>query len=99
MWESLCSTKTQRFVTQITKESVKVKLLRSIPTVNKRGTDIGKGIVLGVQALKDQGICTEGATIFLITDGEDITNTDYVSRVLPILKSAKVFIREIHAIV
>jgi hypothetical protein len=51
-------------------------------------TDIGSGIMRGVSALTDDGINTVGATMFLVTDGEDYEN--YVNRVLPTLLNAKV---------
>ena len=77
-------------VTQITDRSVRDGLIQSVPAMARRGTDIGQGILYGVQAFTDEGLATDGATMFLATDGEDFTKTDYVSRVLPTLLNAKV---------
>ena len=79
-------------VTQITDRAVRDQIIASVPSFLNGGTDIGKGILFGVDALKNEGICTEGAIIYLVTDGGDMTGRDYVSDVLPVLKSAKVFL-------
>ena len=80
-------------VVQITDRSVRDRLIKSVPAMARRGTDIGQGIMRGVQALKEEGISTEGATLILVTDGEHFgTPHNYVDYVLPTLLSAKVFL-------
>lgn len=80
-------------VIQITNRSVRNRLISGVPAMARSGTDIGSGILWGVKALTDECIATEGATIFLGTDGEDMTGEDYVRRVLPTLLEAKVKLR------
>ena len=79
-------------VVQITDRTVRNGLIKSVRPIIKRRTNIGAGILGGVRALKQSGVSTDGAVMFLVTDGKDITGTDYVSGVLPTLLEAKVFI-------
>ena len=77
-------------VVQITDRQIRDRLIRSVPAMARGSTDIGSGILFGIQALRGEGVSTEGATLFLVTDGDN-DYPDYVDRVLPTLKSAKVF--------
>jgi len=77
-------------VVQITNRSVRDSLIRSVPQIARGGTDIGSGLLMGLRALTQENISTEGATIVLVTDGGDTTLRNYVDRVLPSLLNAKV---------
>jgi uncharacterized protein with von Willebrand factor type A (vWA) domain len=75
-------------VVQITDRSVRDSLISKVPQMARGRTDIGSGLLTGLQALTSEGLSTEGATLILVTDGED--GKRYVDRVLPTLLSAKV---------
>ena len=88
LFESIA--RVQLNMTQITDRAARDRVIQSIPAVGSGGTDIGSGILHGVQLLSGAGLNTEGATMFLATDGEDMTGFDYPSRVLPTLLRDKV---------
>ena len=83
-------------MTQITDRSVRNVAIGSIPaTGHIGGTDIGLGIMSGIRLLKDSGLETTGATMFVVTDGDHNGEhnggvQDYVSYVLPTLLQNKV---------
>ena len=79
-------------MTQITDRSVRNVAIRSIPASGHiPGTNIGDGIMSGVSLLKDSGLDTTGASLFLVTDGENWHGvSDYPSNVLPTLLKDKV---------
>ncbi len=76
---------------QIINRSVKESLIGKVPKKARGGTDIGGGLLKGLEALNQQSLSTEGATFILVTDGNDETyGSGYLDRVLPQLLSAKV---------
>ncbi len=78
-------------VVKITDRSVRDSLVRAVPIKSGGGTEISAGLLTALTALRNEGISTEGATIILVTDGEDnCCSGAYVDRVLPQLLSAKV---------
>jgi calcium-activated chloride channel regulator 4 len=79
-------------VVQITDRSVRNSLLSKLPKTVRGSTNIGDGLLTGLQALRESRLSTEGATFILVTDGgDDCGDGRYVDRVLPQLLSAKVF--------
>jgi len=78
---------------KITDRSVRDSLIRKVPRTVRGGTDIGGGLLMGLNALTQQGLSTEDATLILVTDGKDeIYGSQYLDRVLPQILSAKVFV-------
>jgi uncharacterized protein with von Willebrand factor type A (vWA) domain len=81
-------------VVQITNRSVRDSLISKVPQMARGSTDIGGGLLMGLQALTQQNLSTEGATLFLVTDGGDNCGGGrgkYVDNVLPHLLRSKVY--------
>ncbi|CAG2100943.1 unnamed protein product [Medioppia subpectinata] len=82
---------TAHAVTKITGHSVRQSIVAAVPEMARGGTDIGAGIMEGLAAFSCAGVDTNGAKIFLATDGGHCVGIpDYVGHVLPHLISAKV---------
>ncbi|CAG2101688.1 unnamed protein product [Medioppia subpectinata] len=79
-------------VVQITGPDVRARLRQAVPQMDRGTTDIGKGLLQGLQALRLANPVTEGAVIFLVTDGDN-NYPDYVDQVLHVLQAAKVIVR------
>ncbi|CAG2101098.1 unnamed protein product [Medioppia subpectinata] len=78
-------------VTKITGPSVRQSIVAAVPAMARGSTDISGGLMVGLKALRRAGVDTNGAKIFLATDGgHNKGKLDYVGRVLPHLISAKV---------
>ncbi|CAG2103573.1 unnamed protein product [Medioppia subpectinata] len=78
-------------VTMVTGAAVRDGLVRAVPVRAGGGTDIGAGIIEGLAAFRRASVDTNGAKMFVATDGEHCTGIeDYVGYVLPQLISAKV---------
>ena len=75
---------------QITDQSVRDRIIKSVPAMARGSTRIAQGVLAGVQLLEDAKVSTEGATLFLVTDGCDDTGEAYVNQILPTLLSKKV---------
>jgi len=75
---------------KITDRSVRDSLIQKVPKMARGLTDIGGGLLMGLNALTEQKLSTEGAILILVTDGRD--GSGYLDRVLPQILSAKVFV-------
>jgi uncharacterized protein with von Willebrand factor type A (vWA) domain len=81
-------------VVQITNKSVRDSLTSKVPQMARGSTDIGGGLLMGLKALEQQNLSTEGATLVLVTDGGDNCGGGrgkYLDNVLPHLLKSKVF--------
>ncbi|CAG2106831.1 unnamed protein product [Medioppia subpectinata] len=79
-------------VVQITGPDVRVRLRQAVPQMGRGNTNISMGLLQGLEALKAVNVVTEGAVIFLVTDGCH-SYGNYVDQVLPVLLAAKVKVR------
>ena len=80
-------------MTQLRNRSAKDEAIASVPAMARGATNIGSGILWGVELLKRARLATEGATMILATDGENNRGEiDYPTQVLPILLRDKVII-------
>jgi uncharacterized protein with von Willebrand factor type A (vWA) domain len=84
-------------VVQITSKSVRDSLIAKCPQKVYNDNDFEGGLMMGLKALREKGLDTEGATLIFVTDGEDTWSrhhygpgVNYVDKVLPELLSAKV---------
>jgi hypothetical protein len=78
-------------VVQLKNESIRNKLISKIPQKVRDGCDIEVGLLMGINALFQEGLSTEGADLVLITDGIDSSGEEYVSKLLPRFSASKVF--------
>ncbi|CAG2103760.1 unnamed protein product [Medioppia subpectinata] len=84
-------------LTKLTSQSVRQSIVTAVPDNYQgswyEGTDIRAGVMEGLVALSRAKIDTNGAKIFLVTDGHhDVGNKDYVGDVLPHLIKAQVHV-------
>ncbi|CAG2163496.1 unnamed protein product [Oppiella nova] len=85
---------TEHPIVPVTDSATRQRLKDKVPRMARGGTDIRAGILEGLKALRAANIATEGAILFLATDGGHCTgNRDYVGDVLPHVLQAKVIVK------
>ncbi|CAG2105265.1 unnamed protein product [Medioppia subpectinata] len=78
-------------LTMVTNQSMRQTLMAAVPVrISDGATDIGAGIMEALSVFSRASVDTNGAKIFLATDGGDTKSHNYVANVLPHLLNAKI---------